>query len=268
VRRNTIDGPFNGVVTGYNEGFDRFAGQDMDVHDNLIRHQADDALEPELAAINFRAWDNRIEHALTVISTGPSNFGPIFLFRNTAWQIGNEGQSRDGQGRTPGSTMLKYSGKSSPTARIYVLHNTFWTDGVSEGGAQYASTGPSPEAFYLRNNLIRTTRYAFIAPSSVGLWDEDYNHFVTTDATRGVKYGVEIHRANVQAYRAASGQGAHTNVSGGFTGDIPLANAVLGDLRLPGGSPLIDAGVIVPNISDRPGADFRGAAPDIGYERR
>ena len=71
---------FNGVVTGYNEGFDRYAGQDMDVHDNLIRHQADDALEPELAAINFRAWNNRIEHSLTVLSTGPVHFGPIYLW--------------------------------------------------------------------------------------------------------------------------------------------------------------------------------------------
>ena len=268
VRRNTIDGPFNGVVTGYNEGFDRYAGQDMDVHDNLIRHQADDALEPEFSAINFRAWDNRIEESLTVLSTGPSNYGPVFLFRNAAWRTGNEGQSRDGQGRMPGSTMLKYSGKSDPTARIYVLHNTFWTDGYADGGLQYASTGPSSEAFYLRNNLFRATRYAFSAPPSAGSWDEDYNHFVTTDTTRGMEYGVAIHRANVQAYRAASGQGAHTNLSGGFTGDIPLTNAMHGDLRLPGGSPLIDAGVVVPNVSDRPGADFQGAAPDIGYERR
>jgi hypothetical protein len=268
VRRNTIDGPFNGVVGGYNEGFDRYSSQDMDVHDNLIRHLADDALEPELAAINFRAWNNRIDHSLTVISTGPSNFGPLFLFRNVAWRIGNEGQSRDGQGRVPGSTMLKYSGRSHPTARVYVLHNTFWTDRLADGASQYASNGPSPEAFYLRNNLIRATRYALTAPHAAGAWDEDYNHFVTTDPARGLEYGDTIYKSNVQAYRAASGQGAHTNVFGGFTGDVPLMNAASGDLRLAGSSPLIDAGVIVPNVSDRPGADFQGAAPDIGYERR
>jgi hypothetical protein len=37
---------------------------------------------------------------------------------------------------------------------------------------------------------------------------------------------------------------------------------------LPAGSPLIDAGLPVPNISDRPGIDFQGSAPDIGFERR
>ena len=79
VRRNTVDGPFNGIAAGYNEGFDRYASQDMDVHDNVIRHIADDALEPELAAINFRAWNNRIEDSLTVISTGPARDETILL---------------------------------------------------------------------------------------------------------------------------------------------------------------------------------------------
>ena len=268
VRRNTIDGPFNGVSTGDNLGFDRHAGRDMDIHDNLIRHLADDALEPELAAINFRAWNNRIEHSLTVLSTGPVHFGPIYLFRNTAWRTGNEGQSRDGRGRVPGSTMLKYSGKSDPPARLYVLHNTFWTDGYADGGALFASWGPSPEPMYLRNNLIRATHYVFDTPRPVGTWNEDYNHFATTDGSRGLQYGRVNYVTNVQEYRDASGQGGHTNVAGDFTTDVALVNAASGDLRLPGGSRLIDAGVAVPNVSDRPGVDFQGAAPDIGYERR
>ena len=164
--------------------------------------------------------------------------------------------------------MIKYSGQSKPTARVYVLHNTLWTDGYTDGGSLFAANGPSSEALYLRNNLIRATNYAFSAPRSAGSWNEDYNYFVTTDATRGFLYNGVKYQANVQAYRNASGQGAHTNVASGFTTDIPLANAAGGDLRLPSGSPLIDAGVIVPNVSDRAGTDFQGAAPDIGYERR
>ncbi|MGE3268392.1 MAG: hypothetical protein AB7P40_06570 [Chloroflexota bacterium] len=264
VRRNTIDGPFNGVSPGYNEGFDRYAGQDMDVHDNLLRHQADDALEPELATINFRAWNNRIEQALTVLSTGPVNFGPVYLFRNTALEIGNNGVPADGQGRTPGSAMLKYSGKSAPTALVYVLHNTFWTDHFTDGGAQFASTGASPEAFYLRNNVIRTARYAFEAPREPANWDENCNYFATTDTSRGLSFSGSVYRGNVQAYRDASGQGGCTNVSEGFVSDVPLMDPAAGDLRLPPGSPLVDAGVPVPNLSDRAGLDYQGARPDIG----
>jgi hypothetical protein len=99
-------------------------------------------------------------------------------------------------------------------------------------------------------------------------WDEDYNHFVTTDPGRGLAYNAYTYRANVSSYRVASGQGAHTNLFGSFSGDMPLTNPTNGDLRLPSGSPLIDAGVPVANVSDRPGVDFQGAAPDIGYERR
>jgi hypothetical protein len=267
VRRNTIDGTFNGIGTGYNDGFDRYAGQDMDVSDNLIRHTPDDALEPELATINFRAWNNRIEQTLTVLSTGPVTYGPVYLVRNTAWQTGNDGDVRDGQGRVPGTTMFKFSGKSTPAARIYVLHNTFWTDRAGvDGGGQFASSGTSPEAFYLRNNLIRATHYAFDTPRVAGTWNEDANYFVTSDTSRGFIYNGVIYRSNVQAYRDASRQGAHTNVAFGFTGDVPLANPAAGDLRLPAGSPLIDGGLPVPNVSDRPGIDYQGAAPDIGYE--
>jgi hypothetical protein len=165
--------------------------------------------------------------------------------------------------------MLKYSGTSQPTARLYVLHNTFWTDRPAvAGGAQYASAGAANEALYLRNNLIRATNYAFDAPRAAGAWDEDANYFVTTDTARGLRFNGVIYRANVQAYRTASGQGAHTNVAVGFVGDVPLASPASGDLRLPTGSPLVDAGVPVPNVSDRAGVDFQGAAPDIGYERR
>jgi hypothetical protein len=264
VRRNTIDGAFNGVGTGYNEGFDRYSGQDMDVYENALRHIADDALEPEMSAINFRAWNNRIEESLTVLSTGPVRFGPLYLFRNLALRIGNDGIPRDGEGRVPGPTMFKYSGQSRPPARVYAVHNTFWTDrpGVS-GGAQYASSGYYPEQFWLRNNVIRATRYAFEAPRTAGAWDEDANYFGTTDAARGLSFKGVAYRNAVQAYRDASGQGARTQLVVGAA-DRALIDPDAGDVRLSPDSPLVDAGVPVSNLSDRPGIDFQGAAPDIG----
>jgi hypothetical protein len=269
VRRNTFTGLFNGVGTGYNQGFDRYAGQDMDVYDNVIRRLADDALEPELATINFRAWNNRIDETLTVLSTGPVSFGPVYLFLNTALQTGNDGVGRDGQGRVPGAVMFKYSGASNPTARIYAIHNTFWTDRPSvSGGAQFASSGALPESFWLRNNLIRATQYAFDAPGTAGAWDEDGNYFVTTSAARGLRYDGDVYSTDVQTYRAASGRGAHTNVASGFTTDLAPLNLTGGDVQLPPGSPLIGAGIPVPNISDWPGVDYRQIAPDIGFVRR
>ncbi|MBI4505790.1 MAG: hypothetical protein HY691_09670 [Chloroflexi bacterium] len=269
VRYNTMDGLFNGVGTGENQRFDRYAGMDMDVHDNLIRRLADDALEPEWAVINFRAWRNRIEQTATVLSTGPATYGPLYLFRNEAWRAGAEGVGRDGTGDVGvGATFFKYSGRSTPPARVYVLHNTLWTDARDvSGGAQYAGGGPATEMLYLRNNIIHASRYAFSAPTGSGRWDEDYNAFSTTDRIRGLEYG-RRYTTDVPAYRGASGQGAHTNLSGDFVTPPVLADPAAGDLRLPRGSPLVDAGVPVPNVSDRPDIDYRGAAPDLGASER
>jgi hypothetical protein len=244
----------------------------MDVYDNVIRHIADDALEPEGAVINFRAWNNRIEHSSTMLSTGPVSFGPVYLFRNQAWQIGNAGAGRDGSGN-PGlqGRVFKYSGKSRPPARIYVLQNTIWTDQVEPnpvgGGAKSAGGSDSPEAFYLRNNILVASGSAFDAPTVPGRWDEDFDSFSTTHPREGLQFGRRF-RADVAAYRAASDQGAHTNLSSGFDTPPDLVDPANGDLRLPDGSPLVDAGMLIPNVSDRPGIDFRGTAPDLGAEER
>jgi hypothetical protein len=272
VRFNTIEGPFNGVAPGDQAGYDRYAGRDMDIHDNLLRHIADDAFEPEGPAINIRIWGNRLEQTSTALSTGPVDYGPIFFVRNTAWKLGNDGVPLDGQGNVgAGPLGFKYSGSSNPPARVWVLHNTFYADngfrggtnGVS-GGDQYAGGGSSPERYYLRNNVFRMTKYAFAAP---GAWDEDYDHFFTAQID-GAKRGINYRSRNypsIVGYRAASGQGAHSNLSGDLTtADPSFVDVAGGDLSLPVGSPLIDAGVPVPNVSDRPGLDFAGAAPDLG----
>src|SRR4030095_4701174 len=95
-------------------------------------------------------------------------------------------------------------------------------------------------------------------------WDEDYNYFFTTHATKGVQYG-GVAYTSVASYRAASGQGTHSNAAGDFRTAIPtFVNAGMGDLHLLAGSPLIDAGTPIPNLSDLPGVNFGGAAPDLG----
>lgn len=267
VRRNTIDGFFNGIG-GYNEGFDRYAQQDTDLYENLLRHIADDSFEPEQQGINWRIWGNRLEYVSTALSTGPLAYGPVYFFRNEVWRLGASGVGADGRGnRGVGVVGFKYSGNSAPAARLFVVNNTFWTDEPgADGGNQYAGGGPNSERFYLRNNIFRMTRYAFAAPGNspgtADRWDEDYDYFATTAADRGISYAGN--RTTVAAYRAASGQGARTNRAGDFRTEPGLVNPAAGDLALAADSPLIDAGVPVPNICDRPGVDYRGAAPDLG----
>ncbi|MGQ0827487.1 MAG: T9SS type A sorting domain-containing protein [Bacteroidota bacterium] len=260
-RHNLIDGPFNGIAN-YNVGYDRYASANTDIHDNIIKHIGDDAFEPEQVGINWRIWNNRVEEVAVCLSTGPLAYGPLYLFRNEIWELGTKG--------IPGGTSVgfKYSGNSNPAARLYIIHNTFWSDEVSvDGAGQYAGGGSNQEQFYLRNNIFRTSRYAFQSPSG-SKWNEDYNHFATTDGGRGFSYAGAKYMTNVAGYRTASGGGANTNKSGDFVTvsvvDNSFTDAVNGDLNLNTGSIFIDAGVSVPNISDLPGLNYCGAAPDIG----
>jgi hypothetical protein len=271
VRHNTIEGYFNGVGANSTD-FDRYSKSGTDIYDNAFSHIADDTIEPEGDTINWRVWSNRIEYVSVVMSTGPIDFGPIYFFRNEVWMLSNQGVGIDRAGDSGvGSNGFKYSGSSNPLARIYVVNNTFWTNRAgADGGQQAAGGGNDTERFYLRNNIFRVTRYAFGSPGSAGGWNEDYNFFYTSDSGRGINYGTRNYQT-VSGYRKASGQGTHTNLSDKtdrFETEPSLADPAGGNLDLANGSPQIDAGVVVPNIADRAGIDYNGAAPDLGANER
>ncbi len=263
VRHNVIDGYFNGVGD-YNTDYDRYGMQDTDIHDNLVRHISDDAFEPEQSVINWRIWNNRVEYASVALSTGPVNYGPIYLFRNQVWQLGKDGVGADNFGsKGVGVTGFKYSGEDSVPSRVWVVNNTFWTSRPdANGGAQFAGGGSSPERFWLRNNIFRTTQYAWSAPC-LSAWNEDYDHFATTDTSRGVAFCGTRYTSNLSAYRSATGAD-HTNIAGNFVTPSVVDNALVdpsaGNLALRQGAPFIDAGVVVPNIAER----YSGDAPDLG----
>ncbi len=269
IRNNTIIGTFNGIGSN-NTGYDRYSAQDIDSYNNLIQQVNDDAFEPEQQVINWRIWNNRIENTAVGLSTGPVSYGPIYYFRNTLWRIGGHGNVPDQNANSGTSGQgFKYSGSGITTkARIYVINNTFWTNSPSSvsGGSQAAGGGSNQENFYLRNNLFRMTRYGFDAPGTPGKWDEDYNFFATTDLTRGMNYD-SANKATVAIYRSSTSQGTHTNLPATdptqdfhSLPDAWLTNPTAGDLTLQAGTPIIDAGVVVPNIAE----SFNGSALDLG----
>src|SRR5207248_11138835 len=109
-----------------------------------------------------------------------------------------------------------------PASHVYDLENTFWTDhtwmdlgtlrGNSGGGLNAGGGGGSPEHFYLRNNLFRMTKYGFDVNHFVMQthgWDEDFDVFGSLD---GVQVSAKSY-TNTSAYRAATKEGAHSNVA-------------------------------------------------------
>ena len=268
VRFNTVDG-LHDAFSQYSDQYDRYSGQDLDVTGNLIQHLQDDAIEPAQSAINWRVWNNRSEYTGTCMSTNPVTYGPVYYVRNVCWRVGTDGLQRDQQGWTqPSGVGFKYSGGSAPTARIYLLNNTIWTDSSLTsvlGGGAYGGGDARTEDFYLRNNIFAMTSYGFGWPK--GHWDEDYDYFYSTDPNRTMQWYGGPNERTLGQYQADSRQGAHSqagDASEGFTDPPRLTDPSHGDLSLASGSSQVDAGTVVPNVADLPGLNYVGAAPDLG----
>jgi hypothetical protein len=266
VRFNTIEGTFDGVGTvnvGSPTTEGRFTNGEWDIHDNLLRKIADDPYEPARGGINWRIWNNRNEQTTTFMSTGPTSYGPLYIFNNVSWRVGLEGLRPNADGTTQGPVLgmqFKFSGSSTPQARLYVINNTFWSDRPETDGSNNAVDGltAQPESFYLRNNIFRGGHHAFeFIPNPAGKFDEDYNQFLTSSATRGIRRIAPAPAktfTDFPSYRAASGQGAHSNVAvpdihNAVLGDAQFTDAPKGVLTLVQGSVFAGAGVTVPNIA-------------------
>src|SRR5262249_24270077 len=163
------------------------------------------------------------------LSPGTVDYGPVYFFRNSIWRLRKDlvvNNVRLGA-MALGTNGLKYSNSADPASLVWMVHNTFWTDigASSSGGAAGAGGSGGGEHIYLRNNIVRVTRYGFDAPTG-SRWDEDYDYFYTADLKRGINYG-QVNKTTVASYRSASGQGAHTNVAdigGAFHSDSALTN--------------------------------------------
>jgi len=300
VYRNTVDGPFNGI-SSYTANVNRHdGGESIDVYENHFLRIADDILEPENfgtggGPLNWRFWGNTCERFAVGLSFGPLSIGPVYVVRNTFWACTRGGAGRRGNGSTGASAQwIKWQGSVSsqgPAAIVYLLHNTFWTDpswfyGAGANGGQKSGSGSSSAvagvAFYSRNNVVRTDRYATPeygdAATFPWKWNEDQNFWATSnsaaDRTRGASLAGSTF-TSIAAYRASSKNftgSPNTNRLASVDYDFDrydvvdanLAGPSVGDLRLTSGSLFRNAGTPVANVSDRASVDYEGTAPDLG----
>jgi hypothetical protein len=297
IRYNTMLQGFNGVQvigSGANSAT-RTQGDNVDIHDNWISELSDDAFEPEFSVINNRYWNNRIENTLTWISTAPVHYGPLYLWRNTAWEIGSRGTGRNVAGAAhPSGKAIKQSRGSAPQARIYIVHNSIDIDQNDPNLVDFAgnSGGGSTqyEVFWIKNNIITCTRYIVDPQPNIAAYVEDYNFFATSSPTNGLRidllnngtltdYDNTSSALEFEDYRAATGEGANSNLVLAVTKQVNAADWLAdvramwedrdaGTLTLVIGAPAINRGTPIPNISDRAGVDYLGSAPDLGaFER-
>jgi hypothetical protein len=237
IRRNTVDGLFNGIdATGSTS--DENAGSDCDIHNNVLTHLGDDALETDdLAAINVRVFLNRVDRVCSGFSVAPNWQGPEYILYNTITNT------------TRGA--FKFS--ISSTGETWIAHNTISSD-VSGSPAVHPS-GPYSNMRFVNNILVGrgSASVSDDAGESVSgnTFDSDllFTDYAALFRWKGTNY------TSLTALR--SGTGFET---AGRSGDPRFVSPATGDYRLQTGSPAIDVAVRLPGINDV----YSGAAPDIG----
>jgi hypothetical protein len=290
-RYNTVDGAFNGPALTPQAAGAWEDASNYDCHDNIITNGPDDAIEPEISTSNQRIYNNQVSHYSQFVSSGPTNYGPVYVFRNTAWDVTPTGLKNEPATGSPdnevagtGSTNgLKYGATgaiSTAIPTLYWINNTIWTATAGSpdrfnGMGQDAGGGPTIPNIVLHNNIFRVTKYA--ASYQLAHWTSDYNAYGTTSLTRGLD--VNGNALTIAAYRTNTGGGTHDNIWGGVNYDPSdgsagankaiakidgeLFDPTNGGVTLKVGSAFIDAGVVVNNIADSY-AGFLGTAPDLG----
>jgi hypothetical protein len=225
----------------------------IDFYNNDLSWAQDDTFEADYGCHNVRFYRNRCYNTHTGMSTQPFYGGPVYLIRNELYAI----------------TSLSYKLNNYPVG-IQAYNNTSCCAGRGFCPPPIWQNG------HFRNNLFMGAEgYAMESGSPTSYSTMDYNAYRRNEPGRLLKW--TDHDGNVGRYQSieaffqATGLEKH-----GMPADYDIfinakpsekgRTAEPGDydLRLRPTANVIDAGVVLPQITD----GFTGDAPDLGcYER-
>jgi hypothetical protein len=177
VRWNYIDGWFNGLGTGQQDGYDRFAGSYNDFMGNMIIGAQDEAIEPEDQQMETRIWRNGIKDCSIIFGLADPQIGNMWVWRNWSWRTGSWISRKPevaallaGEDHEPGPVFIKHGQDSVVRSTVHFYHNTFWTDAgpTNLGSKEVGINGYSRSAggtanqscmFVSINNIWRMSGY-------------------------------------------------------------------------------------------------------------
>ncbi len=240
-------------VRGFADAIDTFQGQAcaaIDIYHNELSELTDDGIELDYSERNTRCFRNRLTNVFQGISVQPVYGGPVYIFRNTLYNVGLE----------------TFKLHNSPSG-VLAFHNT----SVKEGMPLVLWTNAPVYQVILRNNLFIGTagNYAFetTAPMERCDFDRDgfgggpWEYFLKWNEVRYPTIEEVWGRAPVERQAVlvdpetcfASGLRAPAQAEVQFPVEI-------NDLRLAASSGALDRGERLANIND----GYSGSAPELG----
>jgi len=138
----------DGIGGGDNFSAAGFPWADSDIYGNKISDAYDDGIEAEGGNRNVRIWDNTLERVYVAIANAATTTGPLYVWRNSARNMGGMYQPEAG-GRSARGPFIK-GGSNQPQAnggRAYYFDNS-----APDAGAGLARSGGVFYNFVARNN--------------------------------------------------------------------------------------------------------------------
>lgn len=240
----------------------------FDIHHNLITHCMDDSCELDGTYTNARFHHNVSDSSLMSVSTQPGHGGPMYIYRNIGYQ--NRAEPIKTHNWPAGimafnNTFISVTGFSKMPAMWQCsefVNNIFFQiepwDSYGTIVGPIGSGTPTPETCVVDHNAYRnvgkTLRW-FTYPSGRLSPRDGATLLFPTPEEFVKKTGFEKHAVWGFDY------GDFVNLPPCTSKEWPPYAGV--DLRLKPGSKAVDAGMVIPQITD----GFLGRAPDIGaYE--
>jgi hypothetical protein len=258
IMNNRVRGMRDGIsLFEEGESVDQYS---IDILNNDISETADDGIEADFCWHNCRIMRNRITNTFIAMSSQPGLGGPTYFVRNVVYNAAHLAfkQYRGSIGDVllhntivkSGDALADYAGR--PIANTYARNNLY----IGGPGASY--NGYSSGS----GRVISTADYV------IANTDDDYEALGSTLGTFTGNFG-GISFTSLAALRANTTQKHSVQIGlDVFAANVALPAQAMTqfspqDLRPRAGSPVEDAGVVIPNINDR----FTGSGPDMGaYE--
>jgi hypothetical protein len=240
-------------ITGFADAIDIFPGvlcEAIDIHNNDCHVLTDDGCEMDYSERNTRCFENRFTNAYQGISMQPVFGGPVYIFRNTIYNVCVE----------------TYKMHNSPTG-VLLFHNT----SVKKGVPVVVMTPRPITNCWMRNNLFAGSDSDYACQLEVPVKDCDFDyagfsggpwkHLIKwnnqrLDTVEDIKAKTTYRHFLVidQPFAAADVVPKDENVRAAATPDLSLREESAG----------VDAGEVLPGLND----GFAGKAPDLGaFER-
>jgi FMN-dependent NADH-azoreductase len=130
-------------IKGFADAVDTFPSvrcTDIDIHNNDISEMTDDGIELDFSERNVRCFNNRLTNVFQGISVQPIFGGPVYIFRNAAYNVVAE----------------PFKMHNSPSGALF-YHNTI----VKKGMPFLIQTSETVRYCRTRNNLFIGSGGAF-----------------------------------------------------------------------------------------------------------